>query len=456
MKPAVFGISGLRGRVGEDLTPELAVGVARAFGRFLGPGVVAVGRDTRPSGPMLAAAVTAGLASAGSDVVDLGVCPTPTVLHFVRARGLAGGVIVTASHNPEEWNGLKFAGGDGVFLSPDDFARFRPLALDPPAPVAWPDCGGLSSDGAAVADHISAIAGHELFRAIPARLAGRPLRVGIDAVNGAAAVAGPALCRALGAEPVTVNCATDRAALRRGFPRRPEPTPDHLAALAELVRREELAFGVGFDPDGDRAGLVDETGRPLSEQWTLCLACRFALALAPGPVVTNLSTTRALDDVAAEFSVPVLRAPVGEAAVVARMRAAGSPVGGEGNGGVILPAVNPTRDGLVALACALGLVASTGRPLSTHAAGLDGWQMAGTKLDLDRERFAGRAAALAAAFPGATVDRQDGVRLEGKDFWLHARPSNTEPMVRLIAEARGRDPSPEIERARAALAGQEA
>lgn len=449
MEPAAFGISGLRGRVGLDLTPELVTTVARAFGAFVGPGRVAVGRDPRVSGPMVAAAAVAGLAAAGCDVLDLGVCPTPTVLHFVRARGLAGGIVVTASHNPEEWNGLKLCGPDGRFLSPADFGRFRPLAFDPGPPVGWDRCGAVEPAPGAVAAHVAAVAGHEFFRPRP----GRPLRVGVDAVNGAAAEAGPALCRALGAEPVTLNCATGRDALRQGFPRRPEPTPAHLAGLAGLVRRDGLDFGIGFDPDGDRAGLVDETGRPLSEEWTLCLACRFILPLAPGPVVTNLSTTRAVEQVAAEFSVPVLRTPVGEAAVTAGMEAAGATIGGEGNGGVILPAVNFTRDGLVALACVLGLVGRENRPLSALAAGLGDWRMAGTKLDLDRAAFAARAGALVATFPGARLDEQDGVRLEGADFWLHARPSNTEPVVRVIAEARGREPGPELDKARAVLTG---
>jgi phosphomannomutase len=447
MQPAVFGISGLRGRIGRDLTPELVSTVARAFGAFVGPGRVAVGRDTRLSGPLVAAAAVAGLASAGCDIAALGVCPTPTVLHFVRTNRLAGGIVVTASHNPEEWNGLKFANPAGVFLPPAEFERFRPLALAPPPAVGWDRCGRPAPADGAVAAHVAAIAGHELFRARP----GRPLRVGIDAVNGAAAEAAPALARALGAEPVLLNCATDLATLRRGFPRRPEPTPDHLAALGELVRREKLDFGIGFDPDGDRAGLVDETGTPRSEELTLCLACRHVLARFPGPVVTNLSTTRAVEELAAAFSVPVFRTPVGEAAVVARMAALGAPIGGEGNGGVILPAVNFTRDGLVALACVLGLVAAADRPLSAHAAGLGDWRMLKTKLDLDRAGFAARAGALAAAFPGARPDEQDGIRLDGDDFWLHARPSNTEPIVRVIAEARGREPAAEIERARAAL-----
>ncbi|HDQ99109.1 MAG TPA: phosphoglucosamine mutase [candidate division WOR-3 bacterium] len=450
MKPAVFGFSGLRGRVGLDLTPELITGVTRAFGFHLGAGRVAVGRDTRVSGPSLAAAAAAGLTSAGCDVVDAGVCPTPTLLHYTRTAGLRGGIVVTASHNPEEWNGLKFCGPDGRFLSPDELARFRPLALDPPGPVGWDRSGSLTAADA-VAGHVAAIAGEELFRA-----AGRgSLRIGMDAVNGAAAEAGPALARALGLEPVLLNCATDAESLRRGFPRPPEPTPGHLADLAVLVRRERLDFGIGFDPDGDRAGLVDETGTPLPEEWTLCLACRFVLARFPGPVVTNLSTTRAVEDVAAEFGVPVFRTPVGEVQVSAGMERHGAAIGGEGNGGVILPRVNFTRDGLVALACIAGLIRTSGRPLSQLAAGLGDWRMVKTKLDLDADRFVRRAGALRTLFPGAKLDESDGLRLEGEDFWLHARPSNTEPLVRVIAEARDRAPDPEIERARRALTGKE-
>ncbi len=453
MLPQVFGISGIRGVVGQDLTPEVARFIGAGFGAFVGPGLVAVGRDARPSGPELEAAVAEGIASAGGRVELLGICPTPTVLHRVGRSTADAGVVVTASHNPEEWNGMKLVDGDGTFLAPARVEEFRRRIETARAPetgsvgVARP-----ARYGDAIADHVEAVGTDGLFAGIAGLLGDRKVRVGVDAVNGAASVAGPAIVRRLGAEPVPLFCSTDAAELRKGFPRRPEPTAEHLGALGELVRREGLDFGVGFDPDGDRAGFVDETGTPLGEEATICLACRYVLARRPGRVVVNLSTTGAVEDVCMQFSSPVERSPVGEASVVARMRETGAVLGGEGNGGVILPGLNFTRDGIVATACVLGLVAATGATLSRLGAGLPSYRMEKARLSFSRERLRERRARLEREFAGATVDERDGLRFEGEGYWLHVRASNTEPVVRVIAERKGTEPPDDlIARARRAL-----
>ncbi len=447
----LFTISGLRGVVGADLTPEHVARVAAGFGTFVGPGPVALGRDSRLSGEMFSAAAAAGLAAAGCEVVKLGVCPTPTVLHFVRANRLCGGTVVTASHNPDRWNGLKFCGADGTFLPPAVVAEFRArLEAGEPRRAEWTRLVPMRRDDSAVAGHIAAILSNDLFPALPRRL-----RVGIDAVNGAASVAAVELARALGAEPVPVWCDPSPASLRSGFPRRPEPAPDGLGALAQVVRAEGLDLGIAFDPDGDRFSCVDETGTPLGEEATICLACRWVLPRRPGPVVVNLSTTGAVEDVCAQFGAAVTRSPVGEPAVVEAMRAAGAVLGGEGNGGVILPEVNFTRDGLVAAAVALELCART--PLSELRRELPDYRMVKTSVALSRAEFDARRGALAAAFPGAAADERDGMRLSGDGWWLHARASNTEPIARVIAEARaGVALEPLVERARAALVAGEA
>ena len=432
--------------MGEEITPSSVAGVAAAFSGSIDAGAVAVGRDTRPSGGMLAAAVRAGLMSAGRDVVELGVCPTPTVLHHVRSRRLSGGIVVTASHNPEEWNGMKFVGPGGRFLSPGEFGRFRDRVEGKPgALAAWNGIGRGEEYGAAIADHVRAVAGHELFAT---RAAG--LKVGIDAVNGAASRAGPQLVEAMGAVPLAVNCETAPDSLLEGFPRRPEPTPGHLADLSRLVREHGLDLGIAFDPDADRVGLVDETGTPLSEERTLCLACLYLLprfreertgdATESPPVVVNLSTTRAVEDICAREEVKVERTPVGEAAVVARMMDTGSLLGGEGNGGVILPAVNSTRDGMVAAASAIALLASSGDSLSEIAASIPSYRSAKLSVSMSRAQFDDAAGRLERLFPDAGLDRQDGLRFDMPGAWVHVRPSNTEPIVRVVVESAEDEP----------------
>ncbi|MFO7651511.1 MAG: phosphoglucosamine mutase, partial [bacterium] len=443
---SLFTISGLRGIVGADLTSELVARYAAGFGNFVGPGAVALGRDSRLSGEMLLSAAAAGLTGSGCAVVDLGICPTPTVLHYTRTNNLRGGIIVTASHNPDRWNGMKFCSSDGTFLSPAAVEEFRArLDAGEPRQAEWLRLQPMRRDPGAVAAHIAAILSSDLFPA-PAR----KLRVGIDAVNGAASDGAVALVRALGAEPVPVYCDPSPESMRSGFPRRPEPVPDGLGALCQVVRAEGLDLGMAFDPDGDRFSCVDETGTPLGEEATICLACRYVLARRPGPVVVNLSTTRAVEDVCAPFGVTVTRSAVGEAAVVEQMRSVGASVGGEGNGGVILPEVNFTRDGLVAAAIALELCAE--KKLSALRGELPVYKMVKTSVPLSREGFESRRAALFAAFPGCAVDERDGLKLDGEGFWLHVRASNTEPIARIIAEARsGVAVEPLIERARAAL-----
>lgn len=446
MDSVLLTISGLRGIIGAGLGPGLVTRAATAFGSLVGPGPVALGRDSRLSGEMLECAAAAGLTAAGCEVVRLGICPTPTVLHYTRSNGLAGGLVVTASHNPDRWNGLKFSAADGTFLTAEAIEQLRArLAAPEPATVEWTRLLPMRTDDRAVAAHVAAISSSELFPPLSRRL-----RVGVDAVNGAASLAAQELVRALGAEPVPVWCDPSPASLRSGFPRRPEPVPDGLAALCQIVRAEKLDLGIAFDPDGDRFSCVDETGTPLGEEATIQLACRWILPRRQGPVVVNLSTTRAVEDICAELAVPVERTAVGEVAVVAGMRRTGAVLGGEGNGGVILPEINFTRDGLVAAAVALELAGQG--PLSAVRAALPVWRMVKTTLQLGRETFAARRPQLLATFAASRLDETDGLLFSGDGWWLHVRVSNTEPIVRLIAEARaGMAPEPLLEQARAAL-----
>lgn len=449
----MVSVSGVRGRVGEALTPEVVTRFAAAFGAYLcdevgGRPTVVLGRDSRTSGPIFARSVEGALRAVGVDVVDVGLVPTPTVLFAVGTLGADGAIIVTASHNPVEWNALKLASGAGMFLDADEGARMRAF-LEPGAVswAGWDGLGGVRLDDGAVDRHVSAVLGLPFLDV--ERLRGRRFRVALDAVCGAGAVLLPPLLEALGCEVVGVNLEPDGR-----FPRPPEPVAANLGTLQALVRETGAMLGLATDPDGDRLALVDEAGRAIGEDYTLALATRLVLRHRQGPVVTNLSTSRVVED-AAE-GVPFHRAPVGEINVARRMQAEGAVIGGEGNGGVILPELHLTRDAAVAAALVLQLLLETGEPLSDLADGLGPYHIVKAKLDRPRGPLDEVYGRLAAELDGPVEDRQDGLWLGWPEErrWVHVRPSGTEPIVRIIAEAPGADEAESlVARARKALDG---
>ncbi len=431
----MVSVSGVRGKVGRPLTPELMAGIAAALGAHLrdveAGRTVVLGRDSRVSGPMFARAVTAGLQSVGCDVVDVGVVPTPTILMAVRDLGAIGGIGVTASHNPAEWNALKLVSSEGIFLDADRSAAFRDYLtrVDPPR-VEWNELGSVSSDDGAWARHFKRIL--ELPQLDLEVIRAARLKVAVDCVHGAGGPVVTELLEALGCEVVGIGMEPDG-----WFPRDPEPTAANLSDLAELVRESGAAVGLAVDPDADRLSLVDETGHPMGEDLTLALAAAAVLERTRGPVVTNLSTSRVVEDVAAAFDVPMIRAPVGEVNVARRMQREGAVVGGEGNGGVILPALHHTRDSPLACALILQHLASTGLTPSQAAGRWPEYEIVKTKVAFPREALEDGYAALEADLGGDGKDESDGLRLEwpSRKTWLHVRPSGTEPVVRLIAEA---------------------
>ena len=368
----MVSVSGVRGRVGAPLTPELMAGIAAALGAHLrdveeGRAVV-LGRDSRVSGPMFARAVTAGLQSVGCDVIDVGVVPTPTILMAVRHHGAIGGIGVTASHNPAEWNALKLVSSEGIFLDADRSAQFRQYltTLDPPR-AKWDDLGSVNVDEDAWSRHLDAILALPQIDVEMIRRAG--LKVAVDCVHGAGGPVIAELLQHLGCELVGIGMEPDG-----WFPRDPEPTAANLADLGKLVSESGAAVGLAIDPDADRLSLVDETGRPMGEDMTLALACAAVLARTPGPVVTNLSTSAVVGDVADAFHSPLVRAPVGEVNVARRMQKPRVPwSGGEGNGGVILPALHHTRDApLAAVALILQHLAEEGVDAVSRPPGIAG------------------------------------------------------------------------------------
>jgi phosphomannomutase len=443
-------VSGLRGIVGKDLVPVEVTRYAEAFGAFVaarGGRVVALARDSRQSGPAFVAAAAEGLVAAGVDVVDLGMVPTPTAQLAVETLegGLGGGIVVTASHNPVEWNALKFVGPGGRFLGKAEAEAFFAL-VDAGDRHPGARAGVRRTDGGAVQRHLERVVGLPWLDL--AAIRGRRFRVALDCVRGAGATIMPALLAELGCEVRAINLEPDGR-----FPREPEPIPEHLGQLGALVRESRSDLGIAVDPDVDRLALVDETGRPIGEDYTLAFAVRAVLARRRGPVVTNLSTSLVVDDAAREHGVTVERAPVGEANVVERMAAREAVIGGEGNGGVILPEVHLGRDAPVAATLALALLAGRGTTLSALVDSAPRYTIVKAKVPRPSGSLERCYAALGGSFAGAATDRQDGLRLAFADRWVHMRPSGTEPVVRIIAEGPTREAAEAlVERGRDALA----
>jgi phosphomannomutase len=431
----MVSVSGMRGHVGTDLTPELVARHAAALGAWVrdaGGRTVVLGRDARTSGEMFALAASAGLASVGADVIDLGVVPTPTVQMAVEHHQAGAGLIITASHNPIEWNALKFVGPDGIFLDTEAGARVRDLADAGPSRGGWDGIGTIRRDPRAVDRHLDAILGLDLIDADRIGAA-RPL-VALDTVRGAGGPPMLALLERLGVGVVGINLEADGR-----FPREPEPIPANLLELGALVRDRGAAIGLAVDPDVDRLALVDERGDPVGEDYTLAFAVRAVLAArggqgGPAVVVANLSTSLVVEDAAKAYGARLLRAPVGEANVARTIVAEGAVVGGEGNGGVMLPALHVGRDAPLAAALILQHLVETGAPLSALVAAAPRYSIVKAKAPRG-EDLAAKYDALRRGFADAEVDERDGLRLGWHDRWLHVRPSGTEPIIRLIAEA---------------------
>jgi phosphomannomutase len=429
----MVSVSGVRGRVGEGLTPEVIARFAAAFGAYVSRGgnrTVVLGRDSRVSGPMFARAATAALQSVGCNVVDVGIVPTPTVQLAVEDLGAAGGLAVTASHNPIEWNALKFIGPTGMFLDADEGAEMRALLEGEIPRATWDELGGVSEDAGAVERHLERIFQIPFLDVEAIRR--RNFHVALDCVRGAGGTIFPRLLEALGCRVTAINVETDGR-----FPREPEPVAENLGELEALVRQSGADIGFATDPDVDRLSLVSEQGRAIGEDYTLALAAQLVLRHRPGAVVTNLSTSRLLDDVANAADVELVRAPVGEINVARRMQAEGATIGGEGNGGVILPDVHLTRDAPVAAALILQLLTEMDQPLSALAEAIGRYSIVKEKVARPSQPLDEVYATLAAALAAPDVDRQDGLRLAwpAERRWAHLRPSGTEPIVRIIAEA---------------------
>jgi phosphomannomutase len=431
----IFSVSGARGIVGRGLDPLVLTQIAAHFGAWLGSGKVAVGRDSRVSGEMAMAAVTSGLLGVGIDVVDLGIVSTPTVEVAVRKLDAAGGIQISASHNPAPWNALKLLSSRGIFLTATEGAELK-ARIDAGRPRfrAWDELGVLTRRDDLTAVHVEEILASPLVE--PERIRERGLHAAVDCVNGA----GGEIARLL-LERLSVKATWLNADPTGRFPRNPEPVAENLAELGEAVSRASADVGFALDPDADRVAVVDESGRPIGEETTLAVVIDSVLPRVGGDVVVNVSTTMAIEEVASRYGARVYRTPVGEVNVTEKMLAIGAQIGGEGNGGVIVPAVNPGRDGLLGMALILTALAREGVSISQLSARIPNTVMRKEKIELSG--ISNKSISvdhvweeLRAGFGNPKVDETDGLKLILDDGWVHLRKSNTEPILRLLAEAR--------------------
>ncbi|MBN2132411.1 MAG: phosphoglucosamine mutase [Sedimentisphaerales bacterium] len=432
----IISVSGMRGVVGENLTPAIAAEYGCAFGTFLRGDAgsekerlsVCMGRDSRVSGPMLMSAMAAGLCAAGVNVIDLGLVPTPSVGVMVQELGCDGGVIITASHNPIPYNGIKLLLGNGMAPPPATAAALKRLYLEKRFElVDSPACGKIVPNAETDRIHIEKV----LAIVDAQQIAGQRYKIVLDSVNGAGAGITKKLLSRLGC---TVTAFNDEPTGL--FAHEPEPTAANLTALCERVKSEGADLGFAQDPDADRLAIVDEQGTYIGEEYTLALAARHAFAGRSGTAAANLSTSRMIDDVAERAGGRVVRTPVGEANVAQAMLEHGCIIGGEGNGGVIDLRVGPVRDSLVGIALVLQLMAQTGKSIGQLRDEIGGYYMQKDKFSADADQ-AERIMELAKTrFAEAKLDTADGCRFDLEDGWIHLRTSNTEPVMRMIIEAR--------------------
>ena len=477
MAPLIISISGVRGIVGESLRAEEALNFGMAFGEFLREKVAAdsirnplvaakpgeagqsairnpkvcIGRDSRPSGAMLAAALSAGLMAVGCDTVDLGIVTTPGGALMCRFLQADGGVVLTASHNPIAWNGIKFLRADGIAFPADEVTQIHALYHGKKfTPQDSLHAGQASADSRTHAVHVDTV----LQICDKTLIGSRRFKVVLDSVNGAGCVVTHQLLSKLGCEIIHLN---DRPT--GIFAHTPEPTAENLAALGPVILKHRAAAGFAQDPDADRLALIDEKGAYIGEEYTLALAAKYILGKKPGRAAANLSTSRMIDDIAAAAGAEVIRTPVGEAHVANAMLAHQCVIGGEGNGGVIDLRVVPVRDSLVGIALVLQFLAETGKTLSQLVAEIPRYHMIKTKFPcplpetkavLERVRAYYEKLSLDGS---VRLDTRDGLRVDLADGWVQLRASNTEPIMRIMAEARNPARANQLAAEMQALAG---
>ncbi len=439
----IVSVSGIRGIVGEGLTPFEIVRFASAFAEFCEHGEIIVGRDTRVHSEFISRIVTGTLLAKGCDVVDIGICPTPTLQLAVEHSSANGGVMITASHNPTQWNGLKFISSEGIFLTPEEHKKFVEIAQRNSFVYSrWDEIGKYKQDESFLDKHIEMVLKIDFIDVEKIR-AGK-FKVVVDCINGAGSGIVPKLLEAFGCDVVKLNC--DGSGI---FTHEPEPIPENLTQLCELVKKTNADFGIAVDPDADRLVLVTEEGEPFGEEYTIVQAVKITLEkknLKEKNVVVNLSTTKAVDEIAKVYGAKVYRASVGEINVVKKMKEVNAIIGGEGSGGVILPDVHYGRDSLVGIALILQNLADFGGKISDLKKTLPAFEIFKTKIDISNVNPDEVIEKAKQVFNDAEINTDDGVRIDTDDGWIHIRKSNTEPILRIISEAKTKAKAQELVR----------
>ena len=430
LKNLMISVSGVRGIVGDGLTPDVVMKFAQAYGSEMGPGKIVVGRDSRATGEMIKHAVCAGLLSVGCDVVDLGICSTPTTELVTEKPEHAGGIIITASHNPREWNALKLLAANGLFLTAEAGDKILQRVKDNDFNfAAWDKMGKVTRYDTAVPEHIAKILDLPLVNA--KQIQDKKFKIVVDSCNGAGGTVVPQLLAELGCDVVHLNPEPNGF-----FPRNPEPIPANLGELCAAVKEHGADLGVAVDPDVDRLALVSEKGEPLGEEYTLACVTRYILSKTPGDVVVNASTSRMVDDAAGDAGVTVYRSKVGEINVAVMAQEIGAVICGEGNGGVMYPAIHIGRDAPVGIALVLQYMAESGAAISDLYAQIPHYVMIKDKIELPFDADAkGVVKKLEAMHADKDLDLIDGLKVLYDNAWVHIRASNTEPIIRVIAES---------------------
>lgn len=426
-KKLLKSISGIRGIVGRTLTPVEVLKYSCAFGNYCKGGKIVLGRDTRKSGKVFREAVFSGLLSTGCKVIDLGICPTPTMGMAVKGLKAKGGIMITASHNPAEWNGLKFFNSKGIFLDEKEGRRFYSSAEKRRSYSEWNKLGGTQSDESWTEKHIQRIL--KLSCIEVNKIKRKRFKVVLDCNNGAGSKIAPKLLKRLGCQVIELNCGLSGA-----FVHKPEPVPENLDLLSKKVRGARADLGFALDPDADRLAIVSEEGIPLGEEYTLALCVDFVSSKMKSDVVINNSTSLVIEDIARKYGVKVYRTKVGEIYVVSLLKKIKGKIGGEGNGGVILPENHFGRDAQAGMALILQSLAEKGKKISQLKQSLPQYYQQKDKISLS-SNFNKKLKKYLKRFKQAKIDHLDGVKIKFENSWINIRKSNTEPIIRVMAEA---------------------
>ena len=426
----MISVAGIRGIVGDSLTPEVVTRYAAAFGTWLGGGLVVLGTDSRPSRVLIKQATIAGLVATGCHIIDLDIATTPTIqLWTEKTPEAVGGIALTASHNPVEWNALKLFDSGGSFLDAEQGSAVQKLFQQQTLKASWDQLGDYQAVNDPLQMHIDAILGCPLINFDAIR--DRRFKVAVDAVGGAAGPLIVRLLEVLGCEAMLISCEPTGKFLRN-----PEPLPEALGMLCKLVKKGKADIGFALDPDGDRLAVVDRGGKPVGEEYSVVAAADFVLQKRSGPVVVNLSTTQAMDDIAAKYGAPIFRTMVGESHVAKEMRRVKAVIGGEGNGGVMFPDIHTARDAAVGIALILQSLAESGQSSSDLFRSLPQYVIMKEKVHLEEDNAPSILARLGKLCSAADIDTRDGLKRRLVDGWVQVRASNTEPIIRIFAEAR--------------------